>query len=90
MGSSGTPVPVDATLFINNTLLDVFFPPPHHNVLVVEGRVAGLLIAPAVKTDSGTVYSCRVQKEDQVLSSLNSTLFVGGATYVCLSLSVVV
>ena len=70
--------PVDPTIFINSVPIDPYDPPSRHGLLVQERVVVGLLIAPVLAQDAGTVIWCEAESQGDSVRSRNATILVGG------------
>ena len=76
---------IDATLYRNQRVMDIYFPPPRHRAWANhEGRVIGIEVNPTELEDSGTTYQCAIMRNNRtLLRSRRSRLFVGGRLCGC-------
>ena len=75
----GTEQLIDVIIFKNSERVDPDRPPDGVLLLVTEGHIAGILIVSVRTEDSGSIYQCVVEiNGERKLSSLSTTLFVGG------------
>ena len=87
----GTEQLVDVIVFENSERINSDRPPDGLFPLSVQGHITGLLILSVRIEDSGSTYQCVVEVNgERVLSSVQTTLYVGGestrvsATYKCI------
>lgn len=79
MRDDGTEELIDVVIFKNSERIDSDRPPPGLLPLSSEGHITGILLDSVTRMDSGSTYQCVVEiNGETVLSSLQTTLYVGG------------
>ena len=77
----GTEQLVNIVIFKNSERINSDRPPGGLLPLSTKGYITGILITPVRVEDSGSTYQCKVEVNgEEVLSSLQITLYVGGET----------
>ena len=77
----GTEQLVDVVIYKNSERISSDRPPGGLLPLSTMGYITGILITPVRVEDSGSTYQCKVEVNgEEVLSSLQITLYVGGET----------
>ena len=79
MRDDGTEQLIDVVIYKNSERINIDRPPDRLLPLSSQRHVTGILIVPVMLSDSGSTYQCAVDVNGEiVLSSLQTTLYVGG------------
>ena len=75
----GTEQLIDVVIFKNSERINSDNPPTGLFPLSHQNHITGILLVPVTRVDSGTTYQCVIEVNGEaVLSSLQTTLYVGG------------
>ena len=75
----GTEQLIDVVIFKNSERINSDNPPTGLFPLSNQNHITGILLSPVMRVDSRTTYQCVIEVNgERVLSSLQTTLYVGG------------